>query len=105
MISCKQRFGNQLILHILSEEANAVLSSLYAIYQEKGLTITSLSTLEDHRGKGYASALLKRAIWEAHRNGVCQIELDDCSGGSSIYTQHGFHYVDPGFPEMYRFLR
>ena len=101
MISCKQRHGNYLILTILSE-ANAVLSSLYAVYQdhEKALIITSLSTAEDYRGKGYASALLKRAIWEARRNGVSQIELDDCSGGSSIYTQHGFDYVAPGFPEM-----
>ena len=100
MILCKQRRGNDLILCVLSK-SNAVLSSLYAIYtEEKKLIITSLSTREDQRSCGYASALMKRVIWEARRNGVCQIELDDCTDGSSIYVMHGFYPVSPGFPEM-----
>jgi GNAT superfamily N-acetyltransferase len=101
MQSTKQRRGSSLILTILSE-SNEVLSILQSVYTpEKTFIITNLFTHEEHRNRGFGTRLLHRAIWEARRNKMLRIELDDCTDrGSTFYIQHGFQYVEPGFPEM-----
>jgi GNAT superfamily N-acetyltransferase len=101
MRSTKQRRGQSLILTLLSE-SNGVLSILEGVYtDEKSFIITNLFTNEAYRNRGFATLLLRRAIWEARRNKMARIELDDCTDrGSTFYVQHGFHYLEPGFPEM-----
>jgi len=101
MICCKQRSGPFLILTVLSPE-NTLLSILEGVYtDEKILIVTNLFTREEHRSKGYATRLLNRAIWEARRNKIGRLELDDCTdAGNDFYVNRGFQYVTPGFPEM-----
>ena len=101
MICCKQRSGSFLILTLLSSD-NSLLSILEGVYtDEKVLVITNLFTEDGHRSKGYATRLLNRAIWEARRNKINRVELDDCTdAGNDFYVNRGFQYVSPGYPEM-----
>ena len=104
MISCKERTDTRLNLSIL-DGLNEVVSCLRGVYTEENiLIITCVFTEIAHRNKGYATALLKRAVWEAKRNGIQAIKLDDCTDNfrqpENIYLQNGFSYDTAGFPEM-----
>jgi GNAT superfamily N-acetyltransferase len=61
------------------------------------MIICDLKTKKEWRGRGYASELLRRAIWEARRNGCKVITLEDCSDyydlPGNIYLKHGFKYT------------
>jgi len=102
---CKIRKGANLQLTINNAD-NTMMSCLTGWYIDEDSTfiITSLHTKKEYRKKGYATKLLKRATWEAERNNIKYIELDDCSNyfhkRENIYLKHGFKYVIPGFPEM-----
>lgn len=103
MICCKQRSGSFLILTLLSPD-NSILSILEGFFytDEKVLVVTNLFTSEEHRFKGYATKLLKRAIWEARRNKIDRLKLDDCTdAGNYFYVNRGFQYEIPGSPEMW----
>ena len=107
-LSLKSRLGPNLSLTIVKD--NDVLSALHAVYTDDDRTmriciITSLFTQEADRLKGYGTTLLRRLIYEARRNGVRRIEVDDCTDNfaqpeRNIYVKQGFIYKDPGFPEM-----
>lgn len=59
---------------------------------EKGFLVLDLFTVEEHRGKGYASTLLKDLI-STCKNSFKYIILDDCSDAvppHNIYYKLGF---------------
>ncbi len=102
MMVCKKRLNNELNLEIAN--GASVLRGYYT--DENTFIITSLYTHEGYRSRGYATALLRRAVYEARRNKVDSIHLDDCSGAdffrkwNNIYVLNGFTYDEEGFPEM-----
>ena len=91
----KKRQNNWLILEV---EGASHLYASYPSWDKERMIICDLKTKKEWRGKGYASALLKRAIWEARRNGCKVIELEDCSDyyglSSNIYIKCGFQYTE-----------
>lgn len=52
-------------------------------------------TLKEHRGKGYATALLKRCLEEADRRGIGCVKLDATADGEPIYRKLGFEAEAP----------
>jgi len=105
----KKRTGPYLILERIGKDSMKPVSRLLAVYPDWDTTcmiISGLDTLAAYRNQGYASELLRRAIWEARRNGCKVIKLDDCSDAwendeHNIYIKHGFTYYQTGLPEMY----
>ncbi len=105
----KKRSGPYLILERVLEGRVKPVSRLLAVYPDWDTTcmiISGLDTESVYRNQGYASELLRRAIWEARRNGCKVIKLDDCSDAwgedhHNIYVKHGFAYYQHGLPEMY----
>ena len=91
----KRRCDGQLILKI---DDAAHLYALYPAWDRSVMIICDLQTKKEWRRRGYASALLKRAIWEARRNNCKVIQLEDCSDyfnlPGNIYIKHGFNYSE-----------
>ncbi len=124
VIITKQRKDKFLILELFLETANAnsnhnpnanpnsnlnlepvsKLIGLYPDWDRNTMYICDMFTHPDHRYKGYATQLLRRAIWEARRNCCFYIKTDDCSDGfgteHNIYVNNGFIYDVNGLPEM-----
>lgn len=109
----KQRKDVYLILELnlhlnlnLNKHSKTV-SKIICIYPEwdtSVMLIADINTDPDYRYKGYASQLIRRAIWEARRNGCTHIRLDDCTDAfnsdHNIYIKNGFTYERSGLPEM-----
>jgi GNAT superfamily N-acetyltransferase len=107
VIVTKQRKDKFLILELFlnnTEHSVAKLIGMYPVWDRTTMYICDLFTHADHRYKGYATQLLRRAIWEARRNGCFYIKTDDCSDGfgteHNIYVNNGFVYEVDGLPEM-----
>jgi GNAT superfamily N-acetyltransferase len=126
---CKKRIGDLLLLNLKNENSEHLAAIPYLeknggeqkVYALKGdcflqgnytteqdnnkiFIITNLFTMEESRGKGYATQILCRAIYEAKRNKCKYIKLTDCSDwfthSKNIYIKHGFTYDTQGSPEM-----
>jgi len=82
-----------------SNENNKTISYLYAkeyentdISVKKGILIIDLYTVEEYRGQGLASSLIKELI-KKYKGVYHYIILDDCSGEEppyNIYHKFGF---------------
>jgi GNAT superfamily N-acetyltransferase len=108
-IITKKRKNVYLILEL--ELDGRPVSKIICIYPEWDTTvmlIADINTESDYRYKGYASQLIRRAIWEARRNGCKHIRLDDCTDAfnsdHNIYIKNGFTYERSGLPEMVLYL-
>lgn len=66
--------------------------------------IQTLWTKIEHRGKGYATQILKTIFLLCKQNNVKVIELDDCSDNyrkpDNIYVKNGFKYTTLSHHEM-----
>jgi GNAT superfamily N-acetyltransferase len=106
VIITKKRKGPYLILeYMVADRPVSRLLAVYPDWDTSCMLISSLDTEKEYRSRGYASALLKRSIWEAQRNGCKTIKLDDCSDAfgddaHNIYVRHGFKYYYEDMPEM-----
>jgi ribosomal protein S18 acetylase RimI-like enzyme len=49
-----------------------------------------IATLDEHRQKGYGSAVTKHCINAAHQKGITNIVLQASQKGVSIYEKMGF---------------
>lgn len=85
------------VLLYLSENDNVVSVAGYRfttmLYCGKMLYIDDLSTLETHRGKGYASVLLKHIYKIANDHNCKSVQLDSGPGRSNahrLYFKEGF---------------
>ncbi len=101
----KERQGVYLFLNMyINGTIVSKIMCLYPDWDKTVMLISDLNTLPAHRGQGYASQLIRRAIWEARRNRCLYIKLDDCSDGfqteHNIYLKNGFTYEREGLPEM-----
>ena len=105
----KKRTDERLILelYVTSTPYQVPVSRLLAIYPKWNkdvMYISDVSTFPGHGRKGYASQLIRRALWEARRNGCSYVKLDDFSDGfgtdHNVYVNNGFKYEHVGFPEM-----
>jgi GNAT superfamily N-acetyltransferase len=103
----KKRKAVYLILELYIASKSEAVSKLLCVYPDWDKTVmflSDLNTLPEYRRQGYATQLIRRAIWEARRNGCTKIKLDDCSDGfnteHNIYLKTGFTYRQKGLPEM-----
>ncbi len=65
--------------------------------------VTGVATPPEHRGRGIASWLLRRALAEAREEGLSTATLQATKAGAPIYERLGF--VDFGFVEMWELRR
>ena len=65
--------------------------------------VTGVATPPEHRGRGIASWLLRRALAEAREAGMLTASLQATRAGTPIYERLGF--VDFGFVEMWELRR
>lgn len=65
--------------------------------------VTGVATPPEHRGRGIASWLLRRALAEAREEGLVSASLQASKAGAGIYEKLGF--VDFGFVEMWELRR
>ena len=77
----------------------------YGRYEDRAMTLMSLSVPKPLRNRGYGTALLRAVALGCRRLGLRRIDLDDMSDRqgqkNNIYVKFGFRYRRPGFPEMY----
>jgi GNAT superfamily N-acetyltransferase len=65
--------------------------------------VTGVATPPEHRGRGIAGWLLRRALEEARRKGLRTASLQATKAGAPLYERLGF--VDYGFVEMWELRR
>jgi GNAT superfamily N-acetyltransferase len=65
--------------------------------------VTGVATPPEHRGRGIASWLLRRALAEAREGGLLSASLQASKAGAGIYERLGF--ADRGFVEMWELRR
>jgi GNAT superfamily N-acetyltransferase len=65
--------------------------------------VTGVATPPEHRGRGIAGWLLRRALAEAREAGLLTASLQASKAGAGIYERLGF--VDLGFVEMWELRR
>jgi ribosomal protein S18 acetylase RimI-like enzyme len=61
-----------------------------AYFSDKVCGIYMIATLDEHRRKGYGSAVTKHCINAAHQKGITNIVLQASDKGVSIYKKMGF---------------
>ena len=105
----KERKDNMILLSI-DEPQKKTCSVLKAYYDDEDMSVslTSLHTFEDYRGKGYATVLLNWLFDEVKSKGYKTINVDDCTDlfrkPNNIYLVNGFKYIEEGYPEMIKNL-
>ncbi len=106
-IVTKKRTGIYLFLELRKINTLSVASKLLCIYPDWNrnvMILANIETVPEFQRQGFGSKLIRRAIWEARRNGCTQVRLDDCSDGfnskHNIYLKNGFVYERIGLPEM-----
>lgn len=77
----------------------------YGRYEDRVMSLMSLSVPRPLRNRGVGTALLRGVALGCLRLGLRRIDLDDMSDRfgqkNNIYVKFGFRYRQPGFPEMY----
>ena len=103
----KKRKNVHLILELYLKDSTGPVARLLGTYPEWNkdvMYISDVSTFPNYTRKGYGTQLIRRALWEARRNGCSYVKLDDFSDGfgtdRNIYVKNGFKYEHDGFPEM-----
>jgi ribosomal protein S18 acetylase RimI-like enzyme len=74
------------------------------LYVAQGMAqVEDVATVEEHRGKGYASAVVLRAVEEARRSGADLVFLvaDDYDWPKELYRRLGFDAIG----RIYKFIR
>lgn len=86
---------------IVIDRAIVSYSIYYINYIDKEITILEIYTINNMRGRGYASYILNYIIKKASRLIFKSVQLDNMSENiTSIYEKAGFIYRDIGYPEM-----
>ena len=65
--------------------------------------MTGVATPPEHRGRGIAGWLLRRALGEAREEGMASASLQATRAGAPLYERLGF--ADFGFVEMWELRR
>jgi len=84
--------------HVAYEDGKAV-SCIGTIEIGDDCCVTGVATPAEHRGRGIASWLLRRALAAARERGLRTASLQATKAGAPIYERLGFH--DFGFVEMW----
>ena len=92
-----------LVYDLLSAHERFQRTRAGIVSQESGV-ITQLRVDEAHRGRGFGTRLLRRAICIARDMRLWSMRLDDMSDrqhkSNNIYRKAGFVYLDDHLPEM-----
>lgn len=82
----------------LEEEGGAIASALFAVERGDGIFIPYVITTKKQAGKGYATRLIRRAIFRAQDGGYRFIDLFVTKGNSraeDLYRRIGFENFPP----------
>lgn len=79
----------------IEADGHVVSSATLLSYGGELAWLGMVLTLKEHRGKGYATALLRRCLEEADRRGIGCEKLDATAEGEPIYRKLGFEAEAP----------
>lgn len=84
---------------IFDADTPVAMGALKALSGPHG-EVKSMHVVAEHRGRGYADALLKRLLTEARAAGMQRVSLETGSqpvfaAARAFYARHGFAFCDP----------
>jgi ribosomal protein S18 acetylase RimI-like enzyme len=104
LLDAKVLLGDRAETRFFGVEVNGEIVAWSDLYLAQGMAqVEDVATLEEHRGHGYASAIVLRAVREAQAAGADLIFLvaDDEDWPKELYERLGFDIVG----RSYKFIR
>jgi ribosomal protein S18 acetylase RimI-like enzyme len=104
LLDAKVLLGNRAVTRFFGVEVGGEIVAWSDLYLAQGMAqVEDVATLEEHRGRGYASGVVLRAVREAEAAGADLIFLvaDDEDWPKHLYERLGFEIVG----RTYKFIR